>query len=404
MSKIFASVCIYDRPEAMFDITFESARKNSQHQIVVYHEIGCSSLVLVRNRHIARFLQDPQYADCEYFCSLDSDLVLHNHGKGQDNLFDMMVNDGVDFTGGVYRLKAQHHPCNWPCASLPMDEQRIPYRCGLIEMMWLSGGCWLVARAALQNMWDAYYTELLDNTREMGDMVCLFNPLIIELAGGKHKMLTEDWAFCHRWRQLGGRIWCNSAIRLSHTGKYDYDLWKENEHLGGSFGVSHNDPGALKYLRDRYNIKTMFDVGCGLGGNSGLAEWHGIDWTGIDGQHGVTLEMPVIIHDYTTGPLPDAVTGRDLAWSVEFVEHVSDCYWPNVADTFKRCRVVCFTFARPNYIGHHHVNCRDEDHWKQRMAEAGFMFDAEGTEGVRKASDMRREFVRETGLVFVRQA
>ena len=30
--------------------------------------------------------------------------------------------------------------------------------------------------------------------------------------------LSEDWYFCDRYRSLGGKIWCHTAIRLRHTG------------------------------------------------------------------------------------------------------------------------------------------------------------------------------------------
>lgn len=403
MSKIFASVCIYDRPEAMFDITFEAARNNSQHKVVVYHEIGCSSLVLVRNRHVARFLTDPKYRDCEYFCSLDSDLVLHNNGGGDNNLFDMLVADNVDFTGGIYSLKTGNPSLGWQCASVPKNMEKVQYRTGLVEMDWLSGGCWLVKREAVQRMWDHYHDELVAETIDFNEMVCLWLPYIHTMKDGSRKMLTEDWAFNQRWLDIGGRIWCNSAVRLSHIGRFDYNLWRDEEHLGGHFNTCHIDSGALKYLVKRYEIKTMYELGCGLGGIAPQARWFGVDWMGIEGLPTATISRPVIVHDYTRGKLPVECGERDLALSVEFMEHVADCYWENVVDTLRRCKVVCFTHSPPGHMGHHHVNCRGPEVWIKRMESAGFVLDELATQGVRAESTMKREFMRDTGLVFVRQ-
>lgn len=35
-------------------------------------------------------------------------------------------------------------------------------------------------------------------------------------------MLSEDYAFCRRWRSIGGRVWCDPLIKLVHHGKHAY--------------------------------------------------------------------------------------------------------------------------------------------------------------------------------------
>lgn len=35
--------------------------------------------------------------------------------------------------------------------------------------------------------------------------------------------LSEDFAFCERWRALGGKIWLDTQTRLTHTGVYNYE-------------------------------------------------------------------------------------------------------------------------------------------------------------------------------------
>jgi hypothetical protein len=29
---------------------------------------------------------------------------------------------------------------------------------------------------------------------------------------------SEDWLFCHRWQKMGGDVWIDVSINLSHTG------------------------------------------------------------------------------------------------------------------------------------------------------------------------------------------
>jgi hypothetical protein len=34
--------------------------------------------------------------------------------------------------------------------------------------------------------------------------------------------LSEDYGFCHRWRQLGGQVWADPTIRLGHVGSFNF--------------------------------------------------------------------------------------------------------------------------------------------------------------------------------------
>lgn len=174
-------------------------------------------------------------------------------------------------------------------------------------------------------------------------------------------------------------------------------------HLGGHEGETHVDDGALSYLINKLNVKTMLDVGCGPGGMVKLAKEKNLIVTGIDGDDKVEREQDVmsniIIHDYCAGPyIPDTVF--DLAWSVEFVEHVEKKYMQNFLETFKHCKYVAMTHALPNQPGHHHVNCMPIEYWCGAMEAIGFMAMVDETNEMRKASTMRERYIRQQGYVF----
>ena len=40
------------------------------------------------------------------------------------------------------------------------------------------------------------------------------------------------------------------------------------DHLGGHLNKTHTDRGTLLYLKNKYNIKSMIDIGCGPGAMS----------------------------------------------------------------------------------------------------------------------------------------
>ena len=45
----------------------------------------------------------------------------------------------------------------------------------------------------------------------------LFDCIIVDT----HYM-SEDWTYCHRWREIGGQIWTDVSIEITHSGMEDY--------------------------------------------------------------------------------------------------------------------------------------------------------------------------------------
>ena len=98
------------------------------------------------------------------------------------------------------------------------------------------------------------------------------------------------------------------------------------EHLGGHQGRSHTDEGTLDYLINTFDIQSMIDIGQGPGAMVQLARNKGLESIGVDGDPTVQCD---IRHDFTTGPLKIG-DPFDLAWSVEFLEHVYEQYLFNI--------------------------------------------------------------------------
>lgn len=173
-------------------------------------------------------------------------------------------------------------------------------------------------------------------------------------------------------------------------------------HLGGHEGETHIDDGALTYLIEKFNVKSMLDIGCGPGGMVKLAKEKGLMVTGIDGDDKVERDEEVssclFIHDYAKGPYVTNV--YDLGWSVEFVEHVDKEFMPNFLETFKCCKYVTMTHALPGQPGHHHVNCMPIEYWCGVMEAIGFKMLVEETNEMRKASTMRERYIRQQGYIF----
>lgn len=175
-------------------------------------------------------------------------------------------------------------------------------------------------------------------------------------------------------------------------------------HLGGHANVNHVDSGALKYIQETFDVKSLLDIGCGLGKMGKLCEERNIKYKGIDGDYTIDRAWDVSIHDYTLGPRWHNDKKYDLAWSTEFVEHVNEQYIPNYMEDFALCEYALITYAPPNTPGHHHVNCQTQEYWFDIFSKYGFKYNDKHTQKIREVSTMKRgnkkKFVAERGLFF----
>lgn len=175
------------------------------------------------------------------------------------------------------------------------------------------------------------------------------------------------------------------------------------KHLGGGFGRTHIDEGALKYAKDKFDITSMVDIGCGIGGMQALASKYGILYRGIDGDPELAMPPPnFIVHDFRNKfdkELPEI----DLAWSVEFLEHVEEEYIENYLAVFRKAKYVICTAAPPGKPGWHHVNCQPIKYWIDIFEKENFTFSEKHTKEMKRSSTMKREFMKETGMVYINE-
>jgi hypothetical protein len=173
------------------------------------------------------------------------------------------------------------------------------------------------------------------------------------------------------------------------------------DHLGGHENFSHLDSGALQYIIDKFDVKSMIDVGCGPGGMTELARQMGLEVLAVDGDFVVNRNITdVVINDYQEKAYkPDK--NYDLAWCVEFVEHIEARYIQNFIATFQSCKYVIMTHAFVGQAGHHHVNCQPTEYWIAVMEAFGFKVDAVATNEIREASTMLERYIRQQSLFLV---
>lgn len=182
---------------------------------------------------------------------------------------------------------------------------------------------------------------------------------------------------------------------------------KTPAHLGGHLHRTWIDPGALQWAKEHFGVRSLVDVGCGPCGMAHVAQRLNIRWFGIDGDPLVASLLKThggLLWDFQKGT-PPLKQDFDLAWCVEFLEHVEERYQPAYMGVFKRCQVVICTAAPPGWEGHHHVNLRPQEYWHAVFSRNGFDFKPGLTAKLRRFSTMKDtkrgpSFMKNTGMVY----
>jgi hypothetical protein len=100
------------------------------------------------------------------------------------------------------------------------DPNAVTAKAGFVKVRYAGTGFLMIRRAALERMC-AHYPQLrykrdhsLDAATASDNRFALFECVIAE--DGTY--LSEDFAFCKRWTDIGGEIWADLNSRLNHVG------------------------------------------------------------------------------------------------------------------------------------------------------------------------------------------
>lgn len=96
---------------------------------------------------------------------------------------------------------------------------------GAVEVLDASTGFFLVKREVFLKMIQAYPELHLKNDNSIDPKLnqhcyALFDTMLDPV---DNRYLSEDYTFCRRWQQLGGKIWLDPKIKLNHVGSYTFE-------------------------------------------------------------------------------------------------------------------------------------------------------------------------------------
>ena len=192
---------------------------------------GDALITRARSRLAARFLAHPE-ATHILFC--DADI-----GFSPQNVFRLLEADKpmiaavcplkhIDWDRARAAAKAgapdlMAASVGYVVRFLPTPDSSVEVEDGIAKVAYGGTGFLMIQRAAMQRIVDAH-PELKAKMGDMGDRladeaVMVFETMIEPETG---QYLSEDYAFCRRWRDLGGEIWADMESRLTHVGHAAY--------------------------------------------------------------------------------------------------------------------------------------------------------------------------------------
>jgi hypothetical protein len=185
-----------------------------------------------RNTLVSSFLND---TSATHLLFIDADIsfapaqVMRLIEAGKEVVGAMYPIKALDWETAAHRLSrgletaeeaAMHY------VGAPLQDHRARRDGDFVTAAYAGTGMLLVARAAIEKMIAAYphlqYAAIHSYPREQrtpATQYALFECLIDRDTG---LYLSEDYAFCQRWRDIGGEVWLDAAARLTHTGPHAF--------------------------------------------------------------------------------------------------------------------------------------------------------------------------------------
>ena len=209
-----------------------------------------------RNTIVAKFMTDPTFT---HLLFVDGDITFNHY------CIERLVQHNKDLVGALYPKKGYSWEKLTDCKDLidhePFDEaamstikaKMMSYTVnytndrqvvnGLLRVKHIGTGFFLVKREVLVKMME-HYTELKydDDINILTEpenrwLYALFD-CEVHTIGPKRHYLSEDYLFCKRWQDMGGEIFADVTIPLTHTGTHSF--------VGNYLKSIHFEPSAAQ--------------------------------------------------------------------------------------------------------------------------------------------------------------
>jgi len=233
MTKLFLSVPCYGGQclEAFAASLIRLAGVCRKEGIELYLDTTENESLVQRARNVSlgRFMQK---SDAEYFMFIDADI----HFAPESVI--RLIKSGHDFCCASYPKKVvmwdqakegiqsgDNRPPVMLASSLVMNFKAQQSRVvdGFVEVLDGPTGFMLFKRSVVERMQERYpeLNCVNDHQNKDFDTYCALFDCMIDPETKRY--LSEDYAFCRRWQQMGGKIWADTTTTLGHVGNLGFE-------------------------------------------------------------------------------------------------------------------------------------------------------------------------------------
>lgn len=199
---------------------------------IVFDTMENESLI-PRGRCVAvgRFLASPMAKDFDRFMFIDADVEFSPESVIRLLLSDHDVSVAcypkkyVNFEGAKKEIEVKgDRPLEMASADLVVNVGSSSRSIvnGFVEIMDGPTGFMMIKRSVLEKMRD-HYPELMcvndHSNRDFDEFPALFDCMIDPVS---RRYLSEDYAFCRRWQNMGGKIYGDTQTVLGHVGNLTF--------------------------------------------------------------------------------------------------------------------------------------------------------------------------------------
>jgi len=222
----YGGLCLEQYAMSILQLQILCAKENIQLYIDTTEN---ESLVhRARNVSVGRFMQKTKY---DYFMFIDADVhfdpasVLHLIRSGHDLSVACYPKKFVDWEQAAKAVRAgDNRSMAMLSSSLVVNfgVSRVQIEDGFVQILDGPTGFMLIKRKVFEEM-EAKYPELNcvndHQNRDFETYCALFDCMIDPVS---KRYLSEDYAFCRRWQQMGGKIYAHVGTSLGHVGNLPF--------------------------------------------------------------------------------------------------------------------------------------------------------------------------------------
>lgn len=219
--KIFIGIPVYGAMPAQFVNSLMAFIAAQPITADLRMKQGDSLVTRARNSLTKDFLE----SDCTHLLFIDCDLAF--------TVADILriTSHAEDVVGGVYPLKTEGE-LQW-CGNGALEDAKPVREDGLQELRYIGTGFMCVAREVFLRilLTDGPQIEYTTDDPSHRTEYDFWRVGVRPTADKRRRYLSEDWYFCQRWLELGGKVYADTRVTLQHEGRAVWPLLSQREAL-----------------------------------------------------------------------------------------------------------------------------------------------------------------------------